>query len=80
VQWRHYDTTTGITISTAPAKPYKKKVKDAEGNFTGEEVTVTEQPWPRDEKGQFLRHPGQEQIVRVRPTKEMQEAQKKNAA
>lgn len=75
VQWRHYDKSSGITTSTNPAKPYKKTDK-----ATGQEITVTEQAWPRDEKGQFARHPGNETIARVRPTKEVQEAQKKEAA
>lgn len=71
VHWRHYDKATGVTTSTAPAKPYKKVDKT-----TGQETTVTEQPWPRDEHGKFARHPGNEDIHRVAPTKETLEASK----
>lgn len=60
VQWRHYDSSSGITTSTNPAKPYKRTVD-------GVETTVVEQAWPRNPDGSFARHPGNEVVQRVRP-------------
>jgi hypothetical protein len=65
VQWRFWDSETGVVTSTAPQKPYAKVDKK-----TGEKITVVEQPWWRERDGSLSRHEGNETITRVQPTKE----------
>lgn len=78
VNWKRYDKATKQTWSTNPSKPYKKINKE-----TGEEITVTELPWPKDAQGRSDPRPeefegkyGNEIVSRVAPTKETLEAMK----
>jgi hypothetical protein len=81
VNWRRYDKGTKQTWSTNPAKPYTKTDK-----ATGQQITVTELPWPKKADGTFNNRPdefegnyGNEIVSRVAPTKETLEAAKQEA-